>query len=219
MEVNDFKNIWKDSFAESASKLSREEIEAKLKIKSKTKSLMTKVKRSFQFELIFSVLFLIFAFVYVWPNINNNDQIIAISLFVLFFASLTLFVWNKYRKLNSITIVQDQLKPAIIRWIKILEKYVKFNKSKFVRYILLPFSVIFGAFLGIVLSDKSENLIEKISQMNDWKLLIPVSLLFVLYFLMLPFSKYVNNKLYGVHLDEMKRCLKDLEEIDEPEKE
>jgi len=219
MEVNDIKNIWKDSFSEMEAKLGPKEIEAKLKIKSKTKSLMTKVKRSFQFELIFSSFIVVFAFIYIWPDINTNNQIFALAFVALFYLIIMLFVWNKYRKLKSITIVQDQLKPAMIRWIKILEKYVKFNKSRFTRYILLPFSIILGAALGMVLSAESEKVFEKLSQMDNWKMIVTVLLFFALYFLILPLSQYLNKKLYGQHLDEMKQCLKDLEEIDEPENE
>lgn len=215
MEINDFKDVWKDSFNESVTKLNQEEIAARLKIKSKTNSLMKKVKRGFQFELVFGISLLIIAFVYLWPKIDSGNKLFVSLLFFIFFFALMVFVWRKYKKISSLIILQDQLKPTMIKWINILESYVGFNTSRFAKYVIIPFSIVLGFVLGLIIKSDGKGLLDQIKEMSDFKLILSVSLLFVFYLTFIPLSQYINKKLYGKHLDEMKQCLKDLEEMDE----
>ena len=126
MEVNDLKNLWRDSFSDKESKLSPEEINERLKLKSKSNFLMRKVKRSFQFELIFGAFFTILGLFKLIPETNTMKEVLYLGLFVLVMIVLFGFVFMKYRKFNGIKILQDQLRPALEQWIKILEKYAKF---------------------------------------------------------------------------------------------
>ena len=215
MEVNDLKNLWRDSFSDKESKLSPEEINERLKLKSKSNFLMRKVKRSFQFELIFGAFFTILGLFKLIPETNTMKEVLYLGLFVLVMIVLFGFVFMKYRKFNGIKILQDQLRPALEQWIKILEKYVKFNTSKFTKFILLPAAMILGFSLGLSIGADDLSMAEIFDKLGTQKIIFVVIVGSGMYLLMLPIAKWGNKKLYGSHLNELKQCLKDLEELEE----
>ena len=213
MDFNDIKNVWKNSF-EDEGHLNKEEIEAKLKIKSKSNTALKKVKRNYLFELIGGGG--IFLYFMLWLNVNvENHKIIVLSFCILFFGSLLSFSWRNYNRIRKTVISADQLRPALQKTIKDIERYVNFNKSNFTKFILLPFAIIFGLGLGIFIGAGEKEISEILSLIKN-EVLIKIIIVFVVGLgITIPLSQYLNKKMYKQHLDELKQCLKDFEEIDE----
>jgi len=213
MDFNDIKNVWKNSFEEEGH-LNKEEIEAKLKIKGKSNTALSKVKRNFLFELIGGGS--IFLYFMIWLSINlTNYKIIIIPFCILFFGLLISFSWRNYNRIRKTVISPDQLKPALKQTIKDIERYVNFNKSSFTKFILLPFAMIFGLGLGLFIGAGEKEISEIISLLENNEITKIIIVFVVGLGITIPLSQYLNKKMYKQHLDELKQCLKDFEEIEE----
>jgi hypothetical protein len=213
MDFNDIKNVWKNSF-EDEGHLNKEEIEAKLKIKSKSNTALNKVKRNYLFELIGGGS--IFLYFMLWLNINlTNYKIIIILSCLLFFGLLISFSWRNYNRIRKTVISQDQLKPALKQTIRDIERYVNFNKSSFTKFILLPFAIIFGLGLGLFIGAGEKEISEILSLLENNEITKMIIVFVVGLGITIPLSQYLNKKMYKQHLDELKKCLNDFEEIEE----
>lgn len=214
MDFNDIKNIWKNSFKDEQL-LGKKEIEAKLKINSNSNIALNKVKRNYLFELILSGLLSIFVIIWLYLNVHSSGKYFIILIAFLFFGALFSFALYNYRKVRNIVISTDQLKPAIKDTIRNIERYVNFNKSNFTKYILLPFAILFGMFLGLQMGSGEISFIETLFSLSNSSLIKMLIVFVVGSIIMIPISQYLNKKMYKRHLDELKQCLKEFEEIEE----
>ncbi|MCK5168849.1 MAG: hypothetical protein KAQ75_03130 [Bacteroidales bacterium] len=213
MDFNDIKNAWKNSF-KNEKLLNKEEIEAKLKIRGKSNTALNKVKRNFKFELILGGILSVFFISWIFINLEAEYKLIIIVLTVLFFGTLFSFTWRNFRKIRKTIISTEQLKPALIKTIKDIERYVNFNKSNFTKFILLPFAVCFGMSIGLFIGAGDQGISEIFSILESRIVKIILTLVIVCA-VFIPISQYFNKKMYKQHLDELKQCLKDFEEIEE----
>ncbi len=213
MDFDEIKKTWKNSFKDDEL-LNKEEIEAKLKIKSKSNIALGKVKRNYKLELIvgigMSIYFIIWMLIYI-----SDAYKLSLSLFTfLFFGTLISFTWRSYNKVRKTVISSDQLKPALIKTIKDVERYVNFNTSTFSKYLLLPFAICFGMFIGIFVSVGEEGM-NAVMEILENRIIRIVIILVVLSVIFIPFSQYMTKKMYKQHLDELKQCLKEFEESED----
>ncbi len=213
MDFNDIKNVWKKSF-EDEGHLNKEEIEAKLKIKSKSNTALKKVKRNYLFELIGGGSIFIYFILWLYINLASYKLVI-IPFCILFFGLIISFSWRNYNRIRKTVITADQLKPALQKTIKDIERYVNFNKSNFTKFILLPFAIIFGLGLGIFIGAGEKEISEILSLLKNEVIIKIIAVFVVGVAFTIPFSQYLNKKMYKQHLDELKQCLKDFEEIEE----
>lgn len=213
MDFNDIKNTWKNSFEDNGL-LNKEEIERKLMIKSKSGTALKKVKRNYLFEIIGGGS--IFLYFMIWLSINlTSYKLIILSFCLLFFGLLISFSWRNYNKIRKTVISQDQLKPALQKTIKDIERYVNFNKSSFTKFILLPFAIIFGLGLGLFIGAGEKEISEIISLLENNEITKIIIVFVVGLGIAIPFSQYINKKMYKQHLDELKQCLKEFEEFED----
>ncbi len=213
MDFDEIKKTWKNSFKDDEL-LNKEEIEAKLKIKSKSNIALGKVKRNYKLELIIgigmSIYFIIWMLIYI-----SDEYKLLLSLFTfLFFGTLISFTWRNYNKVRKTVISSDQLKPALVKTIKDIERYVNFNTSTFSKYLLLPFAICFGMFIGIFVGVGEEGM-NAVMEILENRIIRIVIILVVLSVIFIPFSQYMTKKMYKQHLDELKQCLKEFEEFED----
>ena len=213
MDFNEFKNTWKNSFKDEEF-LNKQEIEHKLKIKSKSSTALKKVKRNYQIELILggsmSLVFIIIMIKFLY----GESRILLPVITFIFFGILLLFTWRNYNKIRYQEILTDQLKPTLKQIIIDIERYVNFNRSNFSKYLLIPFAIAFGMILGIFmgLGDVELNEVLFVLQIKALKL---ATILVVVSGISIPLSLFMNKRMYKNHLDELKQCLKDFEEIED----
>lgn len=214
MDFNDIKNAWKDSLKDEEL-LNKQEIEAKLNIKRKSNTALNKVKWSYKVELLIGSTASLFVIIWMLINVDSKNKAFIISIAVLFFGSLLFFAWSNFRRIRKVSITSEQLKPTLQKTIKSIERYVGFNKSFFTKYLLLPFSVIFGLTIGLHIGSGYKGLLEILSLLEKEKItyIIIVGLTAIVF--VIPFSQFLNRKMYKQHLDELKQCLKEFEEIEE----
>lgn len=213
MDFNDIKNTWKDSF-NNDNLLNKDEIEAKLKIKSKSNTALNKVKRNYKIELVLGVSLSVCFIVWMSLNLSDKYNFIFLALTILFFGALISFTWRNYKKIRRTVLVNEQLKPALKKTIIDIEKFVNFNKSNFSKFLILPFAIIFGMFIGIFIGI-GEKEISEVFLIIESRIIKVVLLVIILSTVFIPISLYFNKKMYKQHLDELKQCLEDFEEIEE----
>lgn len=214
MEFDDIKNAWKNSFKEEEL-LNKDEIESRLTIKSKSNTALNKVKRNFKFEIITSSLLTIFVLNWLYRNITSEHKYLIIFLSFIFFGALIFFAGYNYFKVKNTVISTDQLKPALKDTIRDIERYVNFNKSNFTKFILLPFAILFGMFLGLNMGAEDKEIGEILALLEN-DVIIKMIVVFVVASVgMIPISQYFNKKMYKQHLDELKNCLNEFEQIEE----
>lgn len=214
MDFDDIKKTWKDSFNDKEL-LDKKDIEARLNIKSKSNTALNKIKRNYKIEVYSGIVLILFVMVWLYVNIHSNQKYLVMALSLVFFGVLIAFAFYNYLKVKNTVISTDQLKPALKQTITDIERYVKFNKSNFSKYILFPFTILFGMFLGLTLAADQESLIDLLQSLENFTI-IKIIIAFVLFSLgMIPISQYYNHKMYKKHLDELKNCLKEFEQIEE----
>lgn len=213
MDFKDIKNTWKDSF-NNDDLLNKDEIEAKLKIKSKSNTALNKVKRNYKIELVLGVVLSVCFIVWMSLNLSNKYNFIFLVLTILFFGTLISFTWRNFQKIRRTVLSNEQLKPALKKTIKDIEKYVNFNKSNFTKFLLLPFAIIFGMFIGLFIGI-GEKEISEVFLILESGIIKVLLLVIILSAVFIPISQYFNRRMYKQHLDELKQCLEDFEEIEE----
>ncbi|MDA3952734.1 MAG: hypothetical protein PF485_03740 [Bacteroidales bacterium] len=211
MDFKDIKNAWKDSF-EDEELLNKEDIEAKLRIKSKSNTALNKVKRNYKIELIFGGILSLLFLLTMYFNLRSQYRLLLMFFTILFFGILLSFTWRNFRRIRKTVITNENLKSALIKTIKDIERYVNFNKSNIVKYLLMPFAICFGMTIGLFMGADEQNLSEIFTKHVIIKLSI---VLVVLSIVFIPIAQYFNKKMYKQHLDELKQCLKDFEETEE----
>ncbi len=214
MDFDDIKKTWKNSFKDNEL-LDKQDIEARLNIKGKSNTALNKVKRNYKIEVYSSVLLTIFVLFWLYTNIDTNQKYLVMALSLVFFGILIAFAIYNYLKVKNTVISTDQLKPALKQTINDIERYVKFNKSNFTKYILFPFTILFGMFLGLSLAAEKERVIDLLYSLENLTI-IKLSIAFVVFSVaVVPISQYINKKMYKQHLDELKKCLEEFEQIEE----
>jgi len=210
MEFKDIKNTWKDSFIENEL-LNKDEIKARLKIKGKSNTALNKVKRNYKIELILGGIMSVYFIVWISFNLSDKYKFILIALSIIFFGTLISFTWRNFQKIRKTVLSNEQLKPALNKTIKDIERYVNFNKSNFTKFLLLPFAIVFGMFIGLFMG-LGEKEISEIFLILEGDIVKMVLIMVVLSSVFIPISQYFNKKMYKQHLDELKQCLEEFED-------
>lgn len=211
MDFKDIKNTWKDSFNDEEL-LNKKDIEAKLKIKRKSNTALNKVKRNYKIELISGgIASILFLFI-MYTDLRSYNRLFLMFFTVLFFGTLLSFTWRNYRRIRKTVISDQELKSALVKIINDIERYVNFNKSNITKYLLMPFSVFFGMIIGAFMASEEQLLSEVFTIKEIISLTIALIITSAIF---IPFSQYINKKMYKQHLDELKQCLRDFEEIED----
>lgn len=210
MDFNDIKKTWKNSFNKNEV-LDKSKIEAQLKVKSKSNTALNKVKRNYIIELVTGLILTILILYWIFYKIDSDFKYY-LFLFTSLFSGLVLY-WTTYNflKIKNTSISANQLKPALSQTIKDIERYVSFNKSTFAKYLLLPISIGLGMLIGILDSAKNMSIAEILTTKELIKMGITLVILSALF---IPLSQYYNKKMYKQHLDELKKCLTEFDDID-----
>lgn len=209
MDFNDIKKTWKNSFNKNEV-LDKSKIEAQLKVKSKSNTALNKVKRNYIIDLGAGLILMILILFWMFYKIDSDFKYYLISFSVLFFGLILYWTVYNFLKIKDTSISTDQLKPALKQTIKDIERYVNFNKSTFAKYLLMPFSIGLGMLISVF--DDAGNL--PIYEILSTKELIRMGIfLIVASAIFITISQYYNKKMYKQHLDELKKCLDEFDDL------
>ncbi|HAF29610.1 MAG TPA: hypothetical protein DCG75_11225 [Bacteroidales bacterium] len=213
MEFDEIKNTWKNSF-KNTEILNKEELETRLKIGSKSNTALNKIKRSYRFELILGIPMFLGIIICLFIFLNFSYKIYFIPVAILFLGWTISFTWRNYYRIRKTVISSDQLKPALDKTIRDIEKYVNFNMSSFAKFIIIPFSFAFGMLMGLSVAAGEKDFAELFLTMETRMVVKMILIMIIGSAFMIPFSQYINKRLYKQHLDKLKSYLKEFEEIE-----
>ena len=213
MEFDEIKKAWKDSFNKKGH-LNKEEIEAKLTIKKKSNTALNKIKRNYKIDLYVGTILSIAILWWIFNDITSEYKIYILLFTTTFFSTLILWETYNYLKVRKTVMSTNKLKPALIKTIKDIERYVNFNKSTFSKYLILPFSILLGLCLGILrkLGDDKINEIYNLLTIHQIISLSIVAIASCAIFI--PITQFYNKKMFKQHLDELKECLEEFYDIE-----
>jgi arsenate reductase-like glutaredoxin family protein len=211
MDFDNIKKTWKNSFNKNEV-LDKSRIEAQLKIKSKSNTALNKVKRNYKFDLYAGLILTILIVYHVIKTMNFEYKYIFVSFIVLFFGSIIWWSIYNFLKIRKTEISSDKLKPALKQTIKDIERFVNFNKSTFAKYLLMPLSICTGMLYSVFQDAGNIAISEILSKQELIKLVI---FLVVFSALFIPLAQYYNKKMFKRHLDELKKCLDEFDDIDD----
>lgn len=209
MDFNDIKNTWKNSFKEDEN-LNKSELETKLKIKAKSNTALNKIKRNYKIDLYTGFVLSILIIYYIARTMDFEYKAIFVSFVFLFFGALIGWSIYNFFKIRKAEISSDKIKPALKQTIKDIERFVNFNKSTFAKYLLMPVSICIGMLYSIFENAGNIDLSEILSTQELIKLIVS---LVVLSLIFIPLAQYYNKKMFKNHLDELKKCLEEFENI------
>ena len=193
MDFDEIKKTWKNSFVEEEI-LNKEEIESRLKIGGKSNTALTKIKKSYRFELILGSPIFLGIILCLFLLLDKSYKIYIIPSAVLFLGWSISFTWRNYNRVRKTVISTDQLKPALVKTIHDIERYVNFNMSGFLKYIIIPFSFAFGMLMGMLIASGEKDFIDVIYSLGPKSLLKIALILIIGSGIMIPISKDINQK-------------------------
>ncbi len=201
MELDDLKNIWKQSppFQQKRA----EEITAMLK--SRSTSIIEKLKRNVWFELIFTDLVGIALLIYAFKIPNGSIKWMIVSILLVFFLYTFYFI-KKLLLLNRFVPGQD-IKTNLEVLTAQLAGYLSFYKKSYA--VLYPVYFIIGL-LFVAVEKGRDEFVHSMTQPKSLLYLIVMSLVFL--FSSTWFVQWYLKKLYGNHVEKLKKLLEEIEE-------
>jgi hypothetical protein len=201
MELDELKDIWRKTDSGFQPKA---EAELASMLKGNSKSIVNKLKRSVWFELIFALVAGIALLIYALTMESNSLKWTYVSILVLF-VGYSFYYIKKLTLLNQFNPAEDNLKGNLEKLIGSLTSYLKFYKRSYTT--LYPVYFCLGLLFAGVERGLSEFLHVVTTPRTLAFLLLPAAIFFLV-------SNWLVNwflkKLYGNHLDKLRRLLSDL---------
>jgi len=211
MDFNDIKNIWNHSFSEKE-RLSSSQIENMLKLKRRSNTAIEKIKTSFRIELIAGSLMYLFIVIGLFSLMKMPEVMVFFALVTLIMGLPLHFFYKNYRKIKHVTYSESTLKQTLTKTTDTIEEFVNIGKGTWLKFIMIPLATIIGMFMGLFISTGKSDIIEIFSMLETRSIVKMVVLLLVWAGLLIPFSKYWFKRKFKKHFDELKECLRELEE-------
>lgn len=201
MEIDDLKAIWKkgENFEP------KNEAQIASMLKGQSKSILNKLKRNVWFEMIFTLISGIILFIYALTLESGALKWTSISIIVLF-AVYSIYYIKKLMLLNKMDWGNENIKANLETLVANLNGYLKFYKRSYT--ILYPIYFVLSL-LFVAIERGMENFTEHLMKIETIVYLVGLATLF--YFCCTWLVDWFLKKLYGNHLDKLKRLLEELE--------
>lgn len=203
MELDELKDIWKKKDADFRL---RGENELAQMIKGSSKSIINKLKRSVWFELIFTVVSGVLLLIYALTLPSGALKWTSVSILALF-VGYSFYYVKKLSLLMKFGRAQDNLKTNLETLINNFSSYLKFYRRSYT--ILYPVYFFLALIFGAIERGVDEFL-NVMSQPRTLAYLVGLGGIF--YFCSTWLVNWFLKKLYGNHLERLKKVLNDLNE-------
>lgn len=203
MELEDLKNIWKNSGPAFQPK---GETEIASMLKRKSLSVVDKLKRSISFELLFTLMISLGLLIYALSLPSGALKWTSIAIILMCLAYSVYYV-KKLILLIRFDLANENIRANLISLINNLSSYLKFYKRSYT--ILYPVYFCIGLLFG-GLERGTDEFFFNLAKPQTIIYLTLMAILF--YFLSTKFTDWYLKKLYGNHLEKLKSILDDLQE-------
>jgi hypothetical protein len=207
MELDELKDIWKKNDAKFRPKA---EAELASMLKGKSISVIDKLIRSAWFELILTLIAGVALLSYALTLPSGAVKWTSVSTLIAF-VGYCFYYTKKIALLNRFTRAQDNLKTNLENLIGSLTSYLKFYKRSynFLYPVYFCFVLLFGAI------EKGPE--EFLQNLTTFKTIAYLCFVFIAFYFYTLLSGWFMQKLYGDHLEKLKKLLNDLNNFEKHE--
>jgi hypothetical protein len=208
MSTDEFRELWKRFRANTGEDETYTEEDILQILKTRAELSLKRLNRSIYFETVMSLLALLIILLFLAQLqtyfLFQFFQILVIVLITLYFV---LIGWI-YVKLNSIASLAGDLRHTLEKKVSLLTRFIKsyFWMNMLIAPVIFPLAIYAGYFSG---RNQDIELIEETALTGTEYLLIAAASV-VLVGAFYPFLRWYINKLYGKHVQELKKCLENL---------
>lgn len=207
MELDELKSLWKK---QGESFRPRNEMEIVSMLNGKSRSIISKLKRSVWFELIFTLIAGIGLLVYALTLESGILKIISISILAVF-VGYTIYYIKKLILLTRFNSSGENIRTNLEKLVNNLSGYLRYYRLSYT--ILYPVYFVLGVIFGGLERGGTEHFFVVLQETRTIVILLIFCLLF--YFSSTWLVNWLLKKLYGNHLEKLKRLLNDIH--DEPQ--
>jgi hypothetical protein len=207
MELEDLKSIWKSNAPQFEPKRVDE---IALMLKGRSMSIIEKLKRNVWLELIFTMVVTVGLLPYAISLEQGAVKWTSISL-LLMCLGYTFYYVKKLILLTRFEGMNENLRDNISTLIKSLTGYLRFYKSSYA--VLYPVFFALGLLFG-ALERGTEKYLEFIAKPTMILFLLLMAGLF--FFISTWFASWYLKKLYGRHLEKLKKLLEEIQDTSQP---
>lgn len=211
IELDELKNIWNDKIDSSISKQHIKQEKILELLSRRSESIIDKLLKNLLFEIIlFFVCLLLIAVV---PFYFKSKEVTFLCLVIIVFIFIPYLIYyvKKYRELKQFYSYNKDVKSSLSALITQLEKYL--NIYFWGSLLLTPFSGFLSGF-AILYEMKALGFLLYFDVFSSATISLILSFALLLTLLSYPVMKWYIRKLYGQHLEKLKDCLKELEEVE-----
>lgn len=210
MELDELKIQLKQKLDEARGQKSPADIA--ILLTRKTQSILHKLKKSLWFEIAFCILTII-GFAYIGITSKHHSFNIYFSVFSFLFLAFLIVLFYLLKKITQLANTNMPVKENLIGIHATLKEFTKryfqFSMS------LIPICIFFSGYLGYQ-DGKNGDSFEEFDKLNSLFTNTKQIIIFlVVYMLVLAigiyyFTKWYLKKLYGKYLDELQKCINEL---------
>lgn len=204
MELDELRSLWKkqgDSFQP------RNEMEIASMLNGKSRSIISKLKRSVWLELVFTLIAGIGLLAYALTLDSSTLKIISISI-LLVFVGYTIYYIKKLILLTRFNSSGNDIRTNLETLVHNLSSYLRYYKLSYT--ILYPVYFVLGVIFGGLERGGTERFFVVLQETRTIVILLVFCLLF--YFSSTWLVNWLLKKLYGNHLEKLKRMLNDIQD-------
>lgn len=211
MDFEQIKYQWESSFKQEE-RLTKEQLQALLKIRKSSNTALKKLTKSHRIGLILSTIMYFILVSGIAVFVESPSSFVFISVFTLLMVVVYYFSGRSYNRIRKVRILDEQLKPALERTIKEVDKNLKFGMGNLYKFVLIPLALIIGVAIGIFSVSGYADFWHTIQTMEHKSIIKIVLVVVIGSAITIPYSQFVMKRMYKQHVDELKRCLQEFEE-------
>jgi hypothetical protein len=211
IELDDLRHIWKDKIDSNIDKQRMEAEKIRELLSRKSTGIIDKLRKNLLMEIgMFALCLLLIACVPFYFKSKEVTLLCGLVICVIFIPYLVYYI-KKYMELKKFFSYSSSIKVSLQALILQLEKYL--NIYFWGSLLLTPVSVFLSGF-AILYEMKALGFLLYFDMFNSATLSLLLSFALLLTLVSYPIMKWYIRKLYGQHLENLKGCLKELEEIE-----
>lgn len=208
MELDELRSLWKK---QGASFQPRNELEIASMLNGKSRSIISKLKRNVWLELVFTLIAGVGLLVYALTLDSSALKIISISI-LLVFVVYTIYYIKKLILLTRFNSSGNNIRTNLETLVNNLSSYLRYYKLSYT--ILYPVYFVLGVIFGGLERGGTERFFVVLQEPRTIIILLVFCLLF--YFSSTWLVNWLLKKLYGNHLEKLKRMLNDIQDETQP---
>ena len=213
MDFNEIKNIWKNSFETDS--LSESQIESQIKINCKSNIVLNKIMTNYKYGIIgLSLLYLITVF-FLFIFLKVDIAFLLFILLSLFSVLSILIATTNLNKIKATVNSDDNVITTLNKTIFVMEKSLRFGMGNLYKYLIIPFALILGMAIGIYISSGEKGFVNTIVNLETRSIVKMILVLIGGSTISIILSQFIMKRMYKNNLDELKKCLHALEDINE----